>query len=172
MSYFQLENARIHYQIYESSKNNGKTIVMLHGVGLSSASWHLIIPLLTSHYRVVVLDLRGHGLSERGTKPIGWSLFVEDLRAFVLHLNLDMAHLMGHSFGANVALKYSMTYTQGVLSLILIAIPIMYPRKMAEKLLSTRKQVTATGSKRTLANKMAKSITFLEEENPIYQAIV
>lgn len=172
MSYFQQEDIRIHYQIYESNVRSCDTIVLLHGVGLSAASWNWIIPYLTSHSRVVALDLRGHGLSERGTKPISWRLFVDDLRALLLHLNIGRVHLMGHGFGANVALKYSMNYIQDVSSLILIAIPIMYPKKTAQKLLSNRKQLTADGSMSKLAYRMAQSITLLDEGSPIFQAII
>jgi pimeloyl-ACP methyl ester carboxylesterase len=93
--------------IQESGK--GKPIVLIHGLGASSFTWHKIAPELAKTNRVIAIDLKGFGQSD---KPLdnNYSIFdqaklVED---FLSRSKLRGVTLVGHSFGGGVALAVAL----------------------------------------------------------------
>ena len=89
----------------------GKPIVLLHGLGASSYSWRKIMPELAKSHRVIAIDLKGFGQSD---KPLDarYSIFdqarlIED---YIKRNKLRGVTLIGHSYGGGVAL--ALTYSQ------------------------------------------------------------
>ncbi len=84
----------------------GETVLLLHGLGESSFTWHDVMPALEARYRVIALDLKGFGKSD---KPEDAAYSADDQAAlvarFILDKNLDGITLVGHSFGGTVALR-------------------------------------------------------------------
>lgn len=107
----------IHYQ----QVGEGPDVVMLHGLTGNLAVWHLkIARVLRNEFRVTTYDLRGHGYSDM--TPTGYTTrnMAEDLKGLVDGLGLERPYLVGHSFGADVALHYSMLYPEQVNKVIAI----------------------------------------------------
>lgn len=94
-------------------------LVLLHGLGSSSADWLFQVPVFAARYRVLAVDLPGHGRSE----PAG-RLSVESMAAAVAallaHLGEPPAHLLGLSLGGCVALTLAARAPERVRSLILV----------------------------------------------------
>jgi pimeloyl-ACP methyl ester carboxylesterase len=87
--------------------DNGKPpMLLLHG-GLAHAHWwDLIAPLMTDCYRVLALDLRGHGDSEWDeSATYGVEAHASDVAGFLRAMRLEAVTLVGHSFGGQVAIK-------------------------------------------------------------------
>jgi pimeloyl-ACP methyl ester carboxylesterase len=82
----------------------GHPIVLVHGAGANLITWDLIAPLLTRYGRVVAFDQRGHGCSD-GTLDYAPATLAGDLGA----LGLDRPIVVGHSWGATVAVEYAAT---------------------------------------------------------------
>lgn len=84
----------------------GAPVVLLHGVGMQSAAWGPQIAALSPRYRVIALDLPGHGGSD--PLPDGAELpdFVAWLDAVLRALDLGPVNLAGHSMGALIAGGY------------------------------------------------------------------
>ncbi len=78
-------------------------IVVLHGVILSSASWAWLVPLLADRYRVLRVDLRGHGASGRAPGAYDLAGFVSDARAVIEQAADGRAFVVGHSLGGVTA---------------------------------------------------------------------
>ncbi len=82
------------------------TLLFLHGIGSSKVAWSYVAPVLGERYRVVTVDLLGHGDSD---KPVefGYSMSeqADIVRKFVHELGLSNVVLVGHSYGAGVALE-------------------------------------------------------------------
>jgi pimeloyl-ACP methyl ester carboxylesterase len=97
----------------------GPDVVMLHGFLGNLAVWHLqIAPQLRRSFRVTTYDLRGHGYSE--VTPTGYTAgeMVEDLVALLDRLGIERAHLVGHSFGADICLYFALKYPNRVKKLV------------------------------------------------------
>jgi len=97
----------------------GPDIVMLHGFLGNLAVWHLYIaPILRREYRVTTYDLRGHGYSDVTPDHYTTADMVDDLRCLLDGLGIESPILVGHSFGADIALYFSLLYPERVPKLL------------------------------------------------------
>ncbi|MBV9745355.1 MAG: alpha/beta hydrolase [Acidobacteriia bacterium] len=99
----------------------GPDLVMIHGITGNLAIWHLeIVPALMSAYRITTYDLRGHGYSD--VPPTGYTTadHATDLKYLLDSLGIQRAHIMGHSFGADIALHFTILFPERVNRLILV----------------------------------------------------
>ena len=100
---------------------SGPDLVMLHGLSGNLAVWHLrMVPLLQEHFRVTTYDLRGHGNSSM--PPSGYTTrnMATDLCALLDELGIAQADIVGHSFGADIALHFALIHPNRVRRLALI----------------------------------------------------
>ena len=99
--YVEHEGARIRYATYGS----GSPVILLHGGLGHSGNWgYQVPPLVSSGYRVVLIDSRGHGRSTRDARPFSYELMASDILAVMDALHLEKAGLVGWSDGACTAL--------------------------------------------------------------------
>ncbi len=77
----------------------GRPIVLLHGLALTHDAWLPQIRRLRDRYRVIAIDLRGHGDSGPGVEGYSPTLFADDVAAVLTSLDLHDAVLVGHSLG-------------------------------------------------------------------------
>jgi pimeloyl-ACP methyl ester carboxylesterase len=107
----------LHYQ----QVGEGADVVLLHALTSNLAVWLFInlVDTLARDYHVTAYDLRGHGLS--AVTPAGYTAadMAEDFRGLHRALGLGPAYLVGHSFGAVVALHAAAFYPELVRGLIL-----------------------------------------------------
>jgi pimeloyl-ACP methyl ester carboxylesterase len=73
-----------------------------------------VFSALARKYRVIIYDLRGHGHSSMPASGYTLEQMVADLRALVDHLGVSRPHVIGHSFGARVALAYAIAHPSQV----------------------------------------------------------
>ena len=92
--------------IYVEEMGRGPPILFLHGLGGSSYSWRFVAPRLAATNRVIGLDLRGFGRSD---KPFDRAYSAADqanmVKAYIRAANLTRITLVGHSYGGLVALR-------------------------------------------------------------------
>ncbi len=100
----------------------GSPVVMLHGllVGCLATWYFTTAPLLAKTHRVVLYDLRGHGRSERAKSGYDVATMSADLDAVVSELGSDKVTLVGHSYGAVVALRYALDHPDRVARLAIV----------------------------------------------------
>ncbi|MEO6749745.1 MAG: alpha/beta hydrolase [Casimicrobiaceae bacterium] len=100
-----------------------ETIALLHSAMSNSQRWFRMVPLLARHYRVVRMDLRGHGASQIPAPDEGFSLqhLVDDVGELLDHLGIQSAHVVGSSAGGYVAQQWAATRPARVRTLALYA---------------------------------------------------
>lgn len=113
--YIDCDDAKIAYYTF----GQGEPLVLLHGNGESSKYFAGCIPYLSHFYRVIAVDSRGHGQSERGMEKLNFDRMAEDLHIIFDTLGLEKAHVLGFSDGGNLAIKFALLYPQHVDKLIL-----------------------------------------------------
>ena len=110
------------------SNSAGKSTpaVMVHGLLVDNlASWYFgAAPMLAHDREVIVYDLRGHGRSERATGGYDVGTMAEDLRALIEHQGHPTVDLVGHSYGALVALRLALNRPDLVRRLVLVEAPL------------------------------------------------
>jgi pimeloyl-ACP methyl ester carboxylesterase len=87
----------------------GSPIVLLHGFTLDARMWDSVVPLLAKSHTVVSYDARGFGESSLPTTAYRHR---DDLRMLLDRLELDRAHLVGHSIGAHQMLEFAFAYPE------------------------------------------------------------
>lgn len=81
-------------------------LVLVHGITESRAAWAPVVPTLAEQWRVIAVDLRGHGESER-REPYDPVTLATDVHAIVGALELDSPLVVGHSLGGVVVAAYA-----------------------------------------------------------------
>jgi pimeloyl-ACP methyl ester carboxylesterase len=94
----------LHYRDWGGS---GRAMLLLHGLASSSRIWDLTAPLLRAHGHVVALDQRGHDGSGKPDSGYEFATIVADARGAAQVLGLAHPVVVGHSWGAGVALAYA-----------------------------------------------------------------
>jgi len=97
----------------------GPTLVFLHGYTDSWRSFELLLPALAQGFRLLLLDQRGHGYSERGHRYAVRD-FTQDAAEFIETVAKEPVHLVGHSLGSIVAQRVASAHPDLVRSLVLI----------------------------------------------------
>ena len=96
----------------------GQDLVLLHGWGMNGAVWHGIVPLLSPHFRLHLVDLPGFGgspLAEGVEYDLPW------LAREVAAVMPARAHLLGWSLGGLVASRIALDHPERVASLVTVA---------------------------------------------------
>lgn len=114
-------------------QGEGFPLVMLHGNGEDYTYFKRQMEPFSQHYRVIVVETRGHGQSPRGEAPFTLEQFSEDLKCFLDEQGIDRCHLLGFSDGGNIAMLFSLKYPQYVEKLVLNGAN-MWPEGLSEEL--------------------------------------
>ena len=91
--------------LYYETAGQGEPLVFIHGLGSSTRDWEYQVAAFASDYRVIAVDLRGHGQSDKPEGPYSIHLFVSDLVGMLGELGVTAAHLVGISLGGAVAFQ-------------------------------------------------------------------
>lgn len=92
---------RFHYRDWGG---RGWPVLLLHGLGSTSHVWDLVAPLIVDEARVIALDLRGHGQSDKPDQDYTFEDIGADLRGVIETLEFERPLLVGHEWGASLAL--------------------------------------------------------------------
>lgn len=101
-------------------------VVMLHALGEESSTWEVVAAELGQFFRVVTLDLRGHGQSDR-PGDYSFELMRDDVLGLLDHLDLTRTSVVGHSMGGTVAYLIAEAQPTRVDRLILEDTPPPFP---------------------------------------------
>lgn len=114
----EAEETTIHY--LESGV--GEPLLLLHSIGQSLYTWRNVFSDLSENYRVLAIDLPGHGYSGRpDTFPYTMDATAELIAAFLDAKGIDSAHMVGFSMGAMYMLQFLALYPERVANCIAIA---------------------------------------------------
>jgi pimeloyl-ACP methyl ester carboxylesterase len=112
---------RMHYRDEGARTPGAPTLLLIHGFSASLHTWEPWVARLGDTYRIVTLDLPGHGLTRA---PAGYKAdigaFRDAAHAFVREQNLTRFFLGGSSMGGNVAWEYALAHPDRVAGLILV----------------------------------------------------
>ena len=102
--------------LFYRTVGEGTPIVILHGLYGSSDNWMQIARMLADHFQVITVDHRNHGASPHDNEHT-YELMVTDLAWLFHELEIEKAHILGHSMGGKVAIAFAADYPEKILSL-------------------------------------------------------
>jgi pimeloyl-ACP methyl ester carboxylesterase len=114
------EAQHISLSITEWSRR-GLPLVMIHGLGDASCIWNYLAIRAAPQFRVAAIDLRGHGDSDWDPEArYDTATFAADLTKAVAALGFERMILIGHSLGADVAIRFAADHVSRVAALIIV----------------------------------------------------
>lgn len=117
MNAIRVKVNQVELQIREYEQE-GDAIIFLHFSGANLMMWQRIIPYFQDHYCLILVDLRGHGKSDRPETGYHMDEMARDVIGIMQHLKLERAHIVGSSLGAEVGLSLAANYPEKVISLV------------------------------------------------------
>ena len=115
--FLEARGLRFHYRDWGGE---GQPLVLLHGLSSSSRIWDFVAPALASRFRVVAVDQRGHGLSDSPDSDYTFEEVGSDFAALIGAMGFERPALVGHSWGASVALYHAANHPADVRALVLV----------------------------------------------------
>ena len=113
---------RLKVHVLTCGPDAGTAVLFVHGNGSSATFWEETMLALPDSFRAIALDLRGYGDTEPlpVDATLGMADMVADIHSLVLAMGLDKFHLVGHSMGGGVVMKYAIAHPADLLSLTLV----------------------------------------------------
>jgi len=109
------DGVKIAYQVRGAGE---PALVFVHGWSMDKSVWENQVNTFWPKYRVVVIDVAGHGESGSNRKNYTMSSFGEDIAAVVNHLNLNKVVLIGHSMGGSMIIEAARILGDKVIGLV------------------------------------------------------
>ncbi|GAB3796058.1 hypothetical protein GCM10027605_03210 [Micromonospora zhanjiangensis] len=131
--------------LYYETHGAGRPMILLHGGLMSGESFGPILPSLTDHHQVVLVDLQGHGRTADIDRPLDVALMADDIAALIDHLGLDRPDVVGFSLGGGVALQVAARHPGKVRRLVMASAGIRRDATYAE-ILDQQGQVGAAAA--------------------------
>ena len=99
---------------------SGDPVLLLHGVSAAGITWYPVIGPLAAHYRVIAPDIVGYGESDKPAADYGPPYYCAWLAAFLDAVGVEQAHVIGHSKGGAISLRFALDSPARVKSLVLV----------------------------------------------------
>ena len=114
--YATMDGMRIHYLDYGEGKEG---LVFIHGWACDASFWRFQIPAL-QEYRMILLDLPGHGKSDKPEISYTQDLLAASVNAVIQDAGIESAVIVGHSMGFPVAREYIRKYPDSAKALVIV----------------------------------------------------
>ena len=106
-------------------RGTGNPVVLIHGSHIADALTPLLDEPAVEGFRLIHFHRRGFGGSSRPPGPTSIAAQADDVTGLLDHLGVDRAHVVGHSFGAVIALELGARHPKRVTSLALLEPPLL-----------------------------------------------
>ncbi len=102
-------------------RGDGRPFLLVHGLASNAMTWELVARRLHGQgHRVVAVDQRGHGRSDKPETGYGFDKVTADLSALIETLGMQRPIVAGQSWGGNVVLDFASRYPQQLSGLVLV----------------------------------------------------
>ncbi len=120
MAIFEHKGISLYYEV-KGDPNGKESIAFLNGVMASASSWALLYPIFERMgYRVILHDFKGQMKSDKPAGPYSFAEHCAEAKALFEHLGVEKIHLVGTSYGGEVAMKFAILYPEMVKSISVI----------------------------------------------------
>ena len=117
-SMLMLNDAELYYEVHGV---DGPPLLLVAGLASDVSSWQTVLPVLSEHFRVIIVDNRGIGRSLPEDAPVSVDLMADDCAALIDHLGYGPVHVLGHSMGGFTALSLAAHYPEKVRKVVIAA---------------------------------------------------
>lgn len=153
MPKIKVNKIELNYEEY----GKGEVLLFLHGLGSTKADWDAQVPFFSKKYRVVVVDLRGHGKTSIPSKDYGVRFMTEDIKQLLDVLKIEKTSVVGFSMGGAVAFQLAYDSPEKIKNLVIVNSGPDFNNmgKIGEDLLNNRTEFLKTKGLNVLAKEIA-----------------
>lgn len=119
--YAKLDNLRVHYKNYGAGHD---ALIFVHGWSLDLTSWRGQLPAFEGKKRMLLIDLPGHGESDKPPITYTFDLFARSIAAVMRDAGVEKGILIGHSNGTPVIRQFYRKYPEKTLALVVVDGPL------------------------------------------------
>ena len=120
-----IRDININYEII----GDGQPLLFIHGLGSSLRDWEEQIPVFSKKFKVITLDLRGHGQTDKPRGPYSITMFAEDIAELIKSLKVDPVHVVGISLGGAIGFHLAIDHPDITKSLVVVNMSASVPIK-------------------------------------------
>lgn len=126
-------DTEIYYEEY--GKKTATPLVLVTGLACNMLQWEpKLVEELSQQFRVILIDNRGSGRSESSWKFYSMKTFAKDIKNLLDHLNINKAHLLGHSLGGSMVQRFVIMHPEMVDKIVLMSPEIgAFKRKLPSR---------------------------------------
>ncbi|WP_420632348.1 alpha/beta fold hydrolase [Candidatus Leptofilum sp.] len=106
--------------LYYEEEGAGEPLILLHGLGASGRSWEYQRQRFAEQFRVLLVDVRGHGRSAKPPGPYSVPQFAADVFNLLDHLQIEQFHLVGLSMGGMIGFQMAVDQPERFFSLTVV----------------------------------------------------
>ena len=114
--FVEVKGIKLCYDVH----GNGEPVILLHGFSDRKEHWRAQVGDLSNHFKVIRLDNRGAGKSDRPDGEYSMEVYASDVAGLIDNLEIGRAHIIGHSMGGMIAQNFAILYPKKVNKLILL----------------------------------------------------
>lgn len=111
----------VHHQLYYEVHGEGKPLLLIAGLGSDSQSWLPVMDIFAEDFQTIVFDNKGSGRSDAPKPEYGIGQMADDAAMLLDHLDIQSAHVMGHSMGGYIAQELAINHPDRIDKLVLVS---------------------------------------------------
>ncbi|MCP4427847.1 MAG: alpha/beta hydrolase [Chloroflexi bacterium] len=128
------DGTEINFSVYGSERHDN-TLLLLPGLlGALTTQWRNFIRPLSADFRVVTMDLRGHGRSQNNANDLNPEQMMQDIGGLLDFLQIESVHIAGYNFGGYLGLMLALNQPRRVSTLLMHATKFYWIKESAAKL--------------------------------------
>jgi pimeloyl-ACP methyl ester carboxylesterase len=128
------DGTEINFNVY-GSESEARTLLLLPGLlGALTTQWRNFIRPLSADFRVVTMDLRGHGRSQNNTNHLDPEQMMQDIISLLDFLQIDVVHVAGYDLGGYLGLMLALNQPRRVATLLMHATKFYWTQEAAAKM--------------------------------------
>jgi pimeloyl-ACP methyl ester carboxylesterase len=120
-----IKDININYEI----TGEGQPLLFIHGLGSSLRDWEDQVPVFSKNYKVITLDLRGHGQTDKPKGPYSIAMFADDVAELIKSLKIGLVHVVGISLGGAIGFHLALDHPDITKSLTVVNMSASVPIK-------------------------------------------
>jgi len=117
--YQNVNGLKLHYV----TGGHGAPLILLPGWPQTWWSYHKVMPILAKHHKVIVIDFRGMGSSEKPADGYSKKNMAGDIASLIKLMGFEKINIAGHDIGANIAISFAGNYPELTENLIVLDTP-------------------------------------------------
>ena len=151
------DGTAINFQVYDESAGSNPTLMLLPGLlGSIGNQWRNFVTPLSKTYRVVLMDLRGHGRSENKAAALDPEQMTQDILGLADFLKAETFHIAGYSLGGYLGLMLALNQPRRVNTLLMHATKFYWTKEAVGNMRNQLDPNTMSSKVPSYANQLAQ----------------